>query len=141
MRGQCLCGTIEFEVAASRLKLYRCHCSLCRKQSGTSSNCAAVVEKDDFRWLRGQETATSWKRSTGYRSDFCSRCGSPVPNELGSSAAYWVPAGLLEDTGQIEVIADFHLSSKASWDTTPPAMQQFAELPSIQEFFSLLHND
>jgi hypothetical protein len=140
VRGQCLCGDVAFELDLQELRLYRCHCSLCRRQSGTASNCAAIVDTPRFRWLRGQAAVASWTRETGFRSDFCSRCGSPVPNPLRNLDCYWVPAGLLEGDGQLAVIADFHMSSKALWDTTSPSGQQFVSLPSLEEFLALMHN-
>jgi hypothetical protein len=32
------------------------------------------------------------------------------------------------------------MSSKAPWDTTSPSGQQFASLPSLEEFLALMHN-
>jgi hypothetical protein len=139
--GQCLCGDVAFELDAQQLKLYRCHCSLCRRQSGAAFNCAAIIDAPRLTWVRGQASIASWTKQSGFRSDFCSRCGSPVPNPLRNLACYWVPAGLLEDIGQFEVIADFHMSSKASWDAMPPSAQQFASLPSLEEFLALMHNE
>jgi hypothetical protein len=48
MRGSCLCGKIEFEVTSYPTKIYQCHCSLCRKHSGSSSNSSLVVEATSF---------------------------------------------------------------------------------------------
>lgn len=141
MRGQCLCGEVAFELDAERLKLYRCHCSLCRRQGGAASNCAAIVGAPQIRWLSGQGAVASWTKATGFRSDFCRRCGSPVPNPLRGLEYFWVPAGLLEDSGQLRVVADFHLSSKASWDAIPPGGAQFADIPALEEFLALMHNE
>jgi hypothetical protein len=51
MRGNCLCGAIEFEIVGEVRRLYQCHCSLCRKQSGSTSNSALLIESENFRWL------------------------------------------------------------------------------------------
>src|SRR5262245_19556634 len=115
MRGKCLCERIEFELLGATPKFYQCHCSLCRKQGGTSSNTATIVEARDFRWLSGQDGISSFVKPTGFRSDFCSRCGSPVPNPLRSTPYYWVPAGLLEGSEQLEIVAHLYVGSKASW--------------------------
>jgi hypothetical protein len=133
MRGRCLCGKIEFEIEGSCFKLYQCHCSLCRKQSGSSSNTATIAANAKFRWLRGAEHISSWVKDSGFRSDFCSSCGSPVPNPLRSTPYHWVPAGLLEDGGRLEIVAHFCLSSKASWD--PAVLQEacFEEMPDFPE--------
>ncbi len=105
LRGRCLCDAVSFEVRASALKLYRCHCTLCRRQSGTASNCAAIVDAADFAWVSGAGQIRSWRKATGYRSDVCGVCGSPVPNPLESRAAFWVPAGLLDPGGVLSVVA------------------------------------
>src|SRR5579859_2238045 len=82
MRGKCLCEAVEFEIIGSNPKLYQCHCSLCRKQGGSTSNTATVVAFENFRWVSGQERISSFVKPTGFRSDFCSMCGSTVPNPL-----------------------------------------------------------
>jgi hypothetical protein len=105
MRGHCLCGKVDFEIDGSRFKLYQCHCSLCRRQSGSSSTAAAIVPAEKFRWLSGTEFISSWNKDTGFRSDFCSLCGSPVPNPLRGLPYVWVPAGLLENGGELEIVA------------------------------------
>lgn len=141
MRGQCLCGAVAFELDARALKLYRCHCSLCRKQSGTSSNCAALVAGDHFRWLAGREAISSWRKATGFRSDFCSLCGAPVPHQLRSTQFIWVPAGSLEAAADLTVVADLYMSSRASWDKTRPEGAQFPEAPAAKELLALLHDE
>jgi hypothetical protein len=141
MRGQCLCGTVAFEVDAPSLRLYRCHCSLCRRQSGTASNLAALVSSQQFRWLCGQDKVSSWTKTTGFRSDFCARCGSPVPNPLRTTSMFWVPAGSLDEPASLHVVADIYTASKASWDSSQPIGGQFLELPPFKEFRALLHGE
>ena len=133
MRGKCLCGLIEFEVLGVAPKLYQCHCSLCRKQGGASSNTAAIVAQEQFRWLSGQEHISSWVKDTGFRSDFCSNCGSPVPNALRSTPYYWVPAGLFEEDVQLKVSAHLFVGSKASWDVIASPGTQYETMPELSE--------
>ncbi|MFT5594363.1 MAG: hypothetical protein ACI8SR_002752 [Oceanicoccus sp.] len=82
MKGTCNCGRVSFEVSEDIKKLYQCHCSLCQKQSGSTSNTAAIVGESDFKWLSGLDSITHWKKDSGFTSDFCTTCGSPVPNRL-----------------------------------------------------------
>lgn len=138
MRGKCLCGKIEFEIVGTLSRLYQCHCSLCRKQGGTASNTAAIVAKEQFKWLTDQEQISSWVKDTGFRSDFCSNCGSPVPNPLRNTPYYWVPAGLLEGDNQLKIDAHLFVGSKASWDVIAPPGKQYETMPELSE---LLHTD
>ena len=139
MRGRCLCGQVEFEIEGDLSKIYQCHCSLCRKQGGSSSNSAIIVEARNFRWIAGQEHISSYVRATGFRSDFCARCGSPVPNPVGTMAYYGVPAGLLEDGANLEFGAHLFVGSKASWDMIPDNGPQYETMPGLSEFIEFLH--
>ncbi len=96
MNGSCLCGTIEFELTHKPAVFYRCHCSLCRKQSGVGYNIATLVKDSEFRWIKGENCIASWSKPTGYRTDFCNVCGSTVPNSLRDVPYVWVPVGLID---------------------------------------------
>jgi hypothetical protein len=140
MRGSCLCGKVEFQIGGVVPKIYQCHCSLCRKQAGSSSNSAIIVEARNFNWIAGQEHISSYVKPTGFRSDFCSRCGSPVPNPLRTTVYYWVPAGLLEDNMNLEVGAHLFVGSKASWDTIPSNGPRYETMPELSELIELMHS-
>ena len=139
MRGKCLCGKVEFELVGALPLLYQCHCSLCQKQGGSTSNTATIIAKEHFRWLAGQEIISSWVKDTGFRSDFCSNCGSPVPNPLRNSPYYWVPAGLLENAGHLAVGAHVFVGSKAPWDIIPSTGAQYETSLESLDFIRLLH--
>jgi hypothetical protein len=81
MQGSCLCGAVEFRVEGISPKAYQCHCSLCRKQGGTSSNLAIIVEERNFSWVTGREHILSYVRPSGFRSDFCANEASPQTDE------------------------------------------------------------
>lgn len=116
MKGECLCGAVKFEIKGDVPNLYQCHCSLCRKATGSSANAATFVEQTNFRWVSGQDKISSFQKPTGYRSDFCSVCGSPVPNKLRGMELLWVPAGLMEESFKAAVKVHLHMGSAASWE-------------------------
>jgi hypothetical protein len=138
--GKCLCGAVEFEIDPPYPALYQCHCSLCRKQGGSVSNTGMIVAADKFRWLTGEPLITTWARTTGFRSHFCSRCGSPVPNPLRDTGFIWVPSGLLEGDGPLEIGAQLYLGSTASWDEAPGRGRQFETAPELVELIAFLHS-
>ncbi|MBD3655701.1 MULTISPECIES: GFA family protein [Marinobacter] len=116
MNGECLCGEVQFEIQGDLPNLYQCHCSLCRKATGSAANAATFVHQQNFRWLSGQARVTSFQKPTGYRSDFCSVCGSPVPNQLRDTELVWIPAGLLREDFDAAVNVHLHLDSAAAWE-------------------------
>ncbi len=131
MNGRCLCGEVQFELKGKTPHLYQCHCSQCRKVTGSSSNAATFVEKANFKWIAGEQVITSYSKDGGYRSDFCSRCGSPVPNQLRGMDKYWVPAGSIEGYDDFRVIAHLHIGSKAEWEEIGGSGVRYEGMPNI----------
>ena len=139
LRGSCLCGAVNFEVDGPFPKLYQCHCSLCRKQGGSVSNTGLIVAADKFRWRSDEASIGKWQRSTGFRSWFCTRCGSTVPNPLRDTGHTWVPAGALDDEGPLEIGAQLFLASKTSWDEPRRDGIQNDTAPTLTELIAVLH--
>jgi len=137
--GSCLCGRVRFEVAGPFPKLYQCHCSLCRKQGGSVSNTGLIVATDKFRWLAGEDAIGKWQRSTGFRSYFCQRCGSTVPNPLRDTGYVWVPAGALDDALSLEIAAQLFLGSKLDCDQPRADGLQYETAPPLEELIGILH--
>jgi len=113
MQGSCLCSAVKFSLAYSPITYYRCHCSLCRRQTGTESNYATLVHNSDFSWVTGEASIHSWSKASGYRNDFCRHCGSTVPNPLAAVPYIWVPLGLLQGLNTYRCVAEFCLTASA----------------------------
>ena len=138
-RGHCLCGRVGFVVTAPVPALYRCHCSYCRRQSGASSNTATLVPSRRLSWTHGTSSIRQWRDDSGFRSDFCGECGSPVPNEISAGGYWWVPAGLFDDLPPVAVVADLFVGSRAHW-SVPAAAMQFDAMPGHLDAFIALLN-
>lgn len=118
LTGQCLCTAVTFALTTEPRYFYRCHCSLCRRQTGTGYNCATIVTESSFQWVTGQAEISTWRKPSGYRNDFCKQCGSTVPNTLRGSPYVWVPLGLLDQqTSSMTCIGDYCLGDARQWDT------------------------
>ncbi|WP_199609741.1 GFA family protein [Flocculibacter collagenilyticus] len=136
MRGQCLCGEVAFEIdenTTTTTNIYQCHCSLCRKVTGSACNSGVLVTTGGFQWLSGQGAVSSYIKDSGYRSDFCKYCGSPTPNEMRDGSGYWIPAGALEDTTTLKVTAHLCTQSKAGWDHFTSSNENYDSMPSLQQ--------
>lgn len=135
LNGQCLCGEIKFQLHQNIKTVYQCHCSLCRKQSGTHANHATMINQQYFEWLQGISLIQTYRKASGFCSCFCTQCGSPVPNQIGSSVYMWIPMGLLESATTPEQRVNFCLSSKADWEVSGFASTttDYMELPSWTE--------
>lgn len=131
MNGQCLCATVKFKVTGTLPNFYQCHCSLCRKLSGSASDTATFLAKEQFNWLNGEQSIKSYKTPTGYRSDFCINCGSTVPHLMQNQKQYWLPAGLLAQETHCIVAAHLFVDSKAGWDIIGDDGIQYADMPDM----------
>jgi hypothetical protein len=116
--GSCLCGGVRFEVTAPFLWANHCHCSRCRKHSGTFGGTQARVPRAGFRLLAGEELVRVWAPpDDGRVKAFCSVCGSslfgadwPEGDEIG------IRLGALD--GDPGIRPGFHtfVASRAPWD-------------------------
>lgn len=136
--GSCLCGKVAFILYVRPQKYYRCHCSLCRKQSGTGHNMATVVPSRDFDWAHGTENIATWQRPQGYRNDFCVNCGSTVPNLLRETPYVWVPVGLIENRFNMTCAGDFCTNDAMPWDVVDPDVAYCGAPEALGQLISLL---
>jgi hypothetical protein len=139
IQGSCLCGAVVFEIHGTFPALYQCHCSLCRKQGGSVSNTGLIVAADRFQWINGEPLITQWQKPSGFRSYFCSCCGSPVPNPLRDTGFIWVPSGLLDGDAALEIAAQLYVGSRASWDRAQGSGKEFETAPGLAALIAWLH--
>ena len=124
-QGECNCGAIGFAIAADLSDVIVCHCSICRRATGSNGIAVVIVGKDRFEWTKGEELIGQWKKpDADWEIWFCRRCGSPVPGE-NDEANMFVPAGLIGDGGEhLQVKHHIWVGSKADWDEIGDAGRQ-----------------
>lgn len=126
--GECNCGAVQFEIDAELSGIYMCHCSICRRSTGSNGIAVVVVPKERFRWLRGQELISTWQKpGTQWQTWFCRVCGSPVPGENDAATMFAPAASITRGGEELKVIHHVWVGSKAAWDEIGDAGQQHAE--------------
>lgn len=117
LRGACNCGQVAFEAHAAGRDVYVCHCSICRRYSGSAGFAVVLVEKSAFRWVRGEADVRLWQKpDADWQAWFCGHCGSPVPGPNDATRMF-IPAGLISEGGdQLRVAAHLFVDSRAGWD-------------------------
>lgn len=115
-RGSCNCGAVTFRVDAPVTDIYVCHCSLCRKATGTIGVTVVVVSSSLFTWESGEHLVKRWAMpGHDWECSFCSHCGSHLPGTNDSSTMY-IPVGLFTEGGEnLQVKHHIWVSSKAAW--------------------------
>jgi hypothetical protein len=130
VKGSCLCGGVAFEIDGKIGPVGQCHCSKCRKVSGTDGNAVFYTAFASFRWMHGEELIKCFPvpGSHGWASRFCGTCGSPVPHANRENKFYFVPAGLLDDDpGFRGYAAHIFVGSKAPWVCIADGAPQYEE--------------
>ncbi len=132
VRGSCLCGGIVFEVAEFTGPFELCHCSRCRKVTGSAYMAGVVAPRAGFQMVQGADLIVTYDaplrdRSPPYRVCFCSRCGSPLPDPSGDSPWIEVPAGLLDESPGVLPDKHIFIEKKALWDRITDGLPQLDE--------------
>ena len=76
--GGCLCGGVRYEVTAPPLSAGYCHCSRCRRRTGTAASAQARLAPGTFRLLSGAELVLEYRPPDGFSKCFCSNCGGAL---------------------------------------------------------------
>jgi hypothetical protein len=122
--GQCLCGAIAFEI--ERVALMRhCHCSMCRRETGTAFGTVAVVEPQHFCFVRGEDAIQFYRYPPDGTRAFCRVCGSKAPLRLLGDTIFIVPAGLLDGDPGVRPVLHQFAGSKACWWEIADALPRF----------------
>src|SRR5258708_9827378 len=99
VRGACLCQSVRFEADLPFTKFLKCHCSRCRRASGSAFAANAYVPPPAFRWTLGQDNVVRFDlpEATSFSTCFCRQCGSPLPHPTRSGRDVIIPARSLLD--------------------------------------------
>ena len=130
IRGSCLCGGVRFGIARAIGPFELCHCRRCRKSSGSAFLADLGVRTEDFRLLCGRELISTYdapilRSPPAYRTSFCSRCGSPVPNPDPNAEWFRVVAGVLDDDPVLRPDKHIFIELKAPWFEVTDALPQY----------------
>jgi len=121
LTGQCLCGAVAYEIDAEPFWAHACHCSRCRKVSGTAFAANLFVPIDALRFTRGEELLRRYAppEAERFNTNFCSVCGSTLPFRNPARGSAGVPMGTLDADPHFGLKAHIWVGSKAPWFEPP----------------------
>jgi hypothetical protein len=127
-KGSCLCRNVQYEIAGEIGEFGYCHCTSCRKASGTAHAANAPVRRIDFHLVSGADYLREFESSPGKVRVFCSRCGSPLYAYLRADLdIIRIRLGTLDTPFEREPMAHTWVSDKASWGPIDDNLPQFPE--------------
>ncbi|WP_039925541.1 GFA family protein [Alishewanella aestuarii] len=127
-QGSCLCGAVTIEVHGGIESIIHCHCSKCRKSSGTAYATNGFVRKAGLMIKTGEEQMGYYETAPGKKRHFCKVCASPIFSSNNASPELLrLRLGILDSDILEQPISHNFVSSRANWD------DQDAQLPRYDE--------
>ena len=128
--GSCLCGQVKYEVRGQPQVMYYCHCSMCRKATGSSFATNMLVAKEHFVITTGASLLEAFQSSPGEKRYFCSACGSPIYSQADARRGMVsVRCGGLDADPGIRPTEHIYTASKAPWFEIHDPLRQYAAEP------------
>jgi hypothetical protein len=126
--GGCLCGSVRFACYGTLGVAAYCHCSDCRKCTGSAFNVSVEVEQKHFEITEGLPIGFTKKSDCGHEltRHFCRDCGSPLfttsPRHLDR---VYVKAGAFDDPTLIEPAFQSWTCSSVPWATIRAGLPRY----------------
>lgn len=118
LAGSCLCGGVRFEISVPFRRANYCHCSRCRKHSGSNASAQGRLPREGLRLLSGSELITAFHPPDGGMTKaFCRICGSALfGGTWPDGPEVSVRLGVLDGDPGLSPQYRSHVASAAAWD-------------------------
>jgi hypothetical protein len=126
LTGRCYCGAIEYAVSDEFRYALNCHCSQCRRTTGSAFKFFAGIERAKLRLTKGSDSLLIVGEADG-NDTHCSRCGSLLFSVVREGSFVHVTLGTLVDDPSIRPSAHIFVGSKAPWFTITDSLPQYRE--------------
>lgn len=131
LTGSCLCGALQYSIEGEPVRFYHCHCSRCRKSTGTGHASNVFVSGGSLQWSGDTGLIGSYKVPEAERfvRIFCTTCGGPLPKDIPDMKLVMIPAGTLDNEPNIAPQARIFQDSKSDWSCSGDEVPCFATYP------------
>ena len=126
LAGQCLCGAVRYAVQDRFVYALNCHCSNCRRATGSAFKPFAGIARDKVRITGGADRLMMFGDDNGYDAR-CQACGSLLYSVVRDGAFVHVAMGSLVDDPAIRPSKHIFVGSKAPWFTITDDLPQYEE--------------
>ena len=127
LSGGCLCGAVQYQVHDAFRYAMNCHCSQCRRATGSAFKPFGGIERDKFTVTKGATTLSINGAPDGHDA-FCKSCGSLLYSVVRDGAYVHVTYGTLAHAPTLRPTAHIYVGSKAPWFTITDDLPQHEEL-------------
>jgi len=128
LTGKCFCGAVRYVVADEFVYAANCHCSNCRRTTGSAFKPFAGIERSKLRLTQGESDVMIFGEADSHDAH-CRCCGSLLYSVVRNGAFVHVAMGTLVDAPSIRPDKHIFVGSKAPWFTITDDLPQFEEFP------------
>jgi hypothetical protein len=126
-----LCGQVKYAFSVEPRALVACHCSLCRKATGSAFGTFALVPKEHFKWTAGEERVATFSSSSEAQRLFCRECGATLGSWHDQRPMFMhVAAGTLDNAPSMRLAMHAYTGSKAAWFEIHDDLPQHESAPA-----------
>lgn len=131
VKGSCLCGAVSYQYTGTAKVFQYCHCSRCRKFTGSAYASNLIVEPEQFEWLSGEAKVGRYEvpGAKYFATSFCKQCGSSLPWLTNNKTAVVIPAGTLDDDPLEKPLHNIYFHDKAAWYEDAATLIKYDALP------------
>ena len=131
LRGACLCGAVQYAVPDDFEYALNCHCSQCRRSTGSAFKPLAGIRREKLRISTGADRIFIFGEENASHDVHCQMCGSLVLSIVRRGQYAHVPMGTLLDNPIIKPTMHIFVASKADWYEITDDLPQHAEFPDL----------
>ena len=125
LEGRCLCGGIAYEIDGEVGPIDLCHCSYCRRASGSAFAANASIQRADFKLRSSDALLKEYESTPGKFRSFCSGCGSPIyARHVALPEILRIRVGTLTSNPGARPQGHFDVASMAPWFTITDDLPQ-----------------
>jgi hypothetical protein len=126
LAGKCFCGGVHYAVSDEFVYAANCHCSNCRRTTGSAFKPFAGIARDKLRITKGGNNLMIFGEENG-NDTHCKACGSLLYSVVRDGAFVHVAMGSLVDAPTIRPNKHIFVGSKAPWFTITDDLPQYEE--------------
>jgi hypothetical protein len=127
LTGKCLCEAVAFEVEDGFRYSLICHCSQCRRATGSANKPFAGIEAAKLKVTKGAESLHRYGEEKSHDVR-CQVCGAFLYSVVRNGEYVHVTLGSLTSAPSLAPSAHIFVASKASWEVISDGLPQHEEL-------------
>ena len=132
--GGCACGEVRYRLASAPMFVNCCHCTECRRQTGSAFVINGVIETSRIDVVSGQPKAVAVPTGSGRPHDIyrCPTCKIALWSDYGRRAALrFVRIATLDNPAALPPNAQIFTRSKLAW------VKLSQDIPAFDVFYDM----